>query len=57
MISQKYELRNYGSPPSMFKESNDIINITTDKKYYTRILLNKVASNYNIELGWDSLSD
>ena len=31
--------------------------LTTDKKYYTRILLNKVASNYNIELGWDSLSD
>ena len=31
--------------------------LTTDKKYYTKILLNKVASNYNIELGWDSLSD
>jgi len=29
----------------------------TDKKYYTRILLDKVASDYNIELGWDSLSD
>ena len=29
----------------------------TDKKYYTRILLDKVASDYNIKLGWDSLSD
>ena len=29
----------------------------TDKKYYTRILLNKVAESYNMELGWDSLSD
>ena len=29
----------------------------TDKKYYTKILLNKVAETYNIKLGWDSLSD
>ena len=29
----------------------------TDKKYYTRILLNKVAESYSMELGWDSLSD
>ena len=29
----------------------------TDKKYYTIILLDKVASDYNLELGWDSLSD
>ena len=28
-----------------------------DKTYYVRILLNKVASDYNITLGWDSLSD
>ena len=25
----------------------------TDKKYYTRILLNKVASDYNIKLQWE----
>ena len=31
--------------------------LTSDKKYYTRILLDKVASDYSIKLGWDSLSD
>ena len=26
--------------------------LTSDKKYYTIILLNKVASDYNIKLEW-----
>ena len=26
----------------------------TDKRYYTRILLNKVAADYNIELKWET---
>ena len=27
--------------------------LTSDKKYYTMILLNKVASDYNIKLQWE----
>ena len=27
--------------------------LTSDKKYYTMILLNKVASDYNIKLEWE----
>jgi len=27
--------------------------LTSDKKYYTVILLNKVASDYNIKLDWE----
>ena len=29
----------------------------TDKKYYTRILLDKVASDYNIKLEWEITYD
>ena len=29
--------------------------LTSDKKYYTMILLNKVASNYNIKLQWKEM--
>ena len=27
--------------------------MTTDKKHYTRILLNKVANDYKIQLNWE----
>ena len=27
--------------------------LTSDKKYYTMILLNKVASDFNIKLEWE----
>ena len=29
--------------------------LTSDKKYYTMILLNKVASDYNIKLEWEEM--
>ena len=29
----------------------------TDKKYYTKILLNKVASDYNIKLEWEDTDE
>ena len=31
--------------------------LTSDKKYYTVILLNKVASDYNIKLEWEITYD
>ena len=27
--------------------------LTTDKKYYTKVLLNKVANDYKIKLEWE----
>tara|TARA_Y100001938_G_scaffold65675_1_gene91217 strand:- start:1030 stop:1197 length:168 start_codon:yes stop_codon:yes gene_type:complete len=29
----------------------------TDKKYYTKILLNKVADDYNIKLEWEDTDE
>ena len=39
-----------------FKEGF-IDELGTDKKYYTKILLNKVASDYNIKLEWEDTDE